>query len=93
MLFAGLYFACSTHNPSAFVGLRTEASAVNVFLRLLYFSTSTMTSTGFGDITAGTLPTMMLCMAQQVVGMAFTAALCWVGLQFLSRPTSKDKPK
>jgi hypothetical protein len=67
-----------------------------VFPILLYFSLTTLSTVGFGDITPLTLPARYAAVAEGITGQSYLAILVarLVGMQMMSRaapPASPDR--
>lgn len=69
--------------PGSFAGLGQTESFGDMFTRFNYFSFTTMTTLGYGDITPKTPPAMALCQAEAILGQFFTVVLVarLVGIQ------------
>ena len=61
--------------PGSFEITRETRNLTELHFELLYFSFSTITTTGYGDITALTRPARMLGMLQSVTGVFYLAVL------------------
>jgi hypothetical protein len=71
---AYLYSLIVAANPEAFRGLETNG-LVNIMIQLIYFSFTTLTTVGYGDITPATSLTRMLANMEQITGTLFVAIL------------------
>lgn len=72
-LFATLYALTDRFYPGSFNGIVDAADlAISDFL---YFSYTTLTSTGYGDITPKTPQARALCNVEQIVGVLYLAVL------------------
>ncbi len=59
----------------------------DLFIRFAYFSASTMTSTGFGDVHAVTLPAVVVVTLQMLLSVLFTTVILSKGLSHFSEST------
>jgi len=78
-------------NPSSFKGIDatyTIENSANTFMDLVYFSTITITSIGFGDITPNTHTTKLLTSLFGVVGQFYSVVL--VGILISKFTSSKS---
>jgi len=74
-LWAFLYTLLANLAPGSFNIAHTSAHAENMFYALLYFSFTTLTSVGFGDITPSTDHARSLVIIEQLAGVFFVAVL------------------
>ncbi|WP_188658043.1 potassium channel family protein [Sphingomonas metalli] len=74
-LFAIAYGAIQMHAPSAFVGAGGVHATAGSTAAFTYFSLTTITTTGFGDITPAEPLTRSLATAEAVFGQLFPATL------------------
>ena len=81
-IFAMLYLGMSTRSPAAFSEPLSRASAA-------YFTISTATTTGLGDIHPVTDSARMLVTAQMIVSLVVIAAALGTAFQ---RSLSRDSP-
>lgn len=87
VIFAFSYYLLAFNRPDEFNGLVTRLDA-------LYFSTSTMTTVGFGDVSAAGQIGRGLVTGQMVFSLAFIAALLNLfqeGLQHAPAPTGAHR--
>lgn len=78
-------------NPSSFKGMNATLSienSANTFMDLVYFSTITITSIGYGDITPNTHTTKLLASLFGVVGQFYSVVL--VGILISKFTSSKS---
>ncbi len=88
VLYVVLYYA----NPHAFAfGTAPELSASKIFPVMLYFSLTTISTVGFGDITPVSLQARYAAVAEAITGQFYLAILVarLVGL-YMSRSASRD---
>lgn len=79
-------------NPSSFKGIDTTytiENSANIFMNLVYFSTITITSIGYGDIIPNTHTTKLLASLFGVVGQFYSVVL--VGILISKFTSSHDK--
>ncbi|MDX5320197.1 MAG: potassium channel family protein, partial [Bacteroidota bacterium] len=62
------------HNPDDFIGIRSD-SAATVFMDIVYFSSSTLTTIGFGDITPVGHHVRLICSLIGIVGQFYLVVL------------------
>jgi hypothetical protein len=71
-----LYFVIFTHQPDAFrFGTSPSVSSQNMFPILIYFSLTTLSTIGFGDITPVSLPARYAAIAEGITGQFYLAIL------------------
>eukprot|EP00049_Salpingoeca_infusionum_P018228 m.356321 g.356321 ORF g.356321 m.356321 type:complete len:291 (-) comp17501_c0_seq1:383-1255(-) len=95
-LFAGVYTLVHRLNGNAFRGLDESLSRVDkrdyaflCFIKLLYFSTATMTSTGFGDIFSQAWYLDFIVTCQMVLSVLYTTSIFAKGINtFMGGATS-----
>lgn len=73
VLWAYLYSLVQHFHPGSFAAFGTPAEFT--LAEFIYFSFTTLTSTGFGDLTPFSRPARSLCVIEQVVGALFVAIL------------------
>jgi hypothetical protein len=73
--FAIIYSLILTVSPNAFAGITFGASAADVRARLVYFSLTTLTTTGYGDITPIQPIARSLSNLESVIGQLYPATL------------------
>ena len=79
-----LYIVIFTRHPEAFsFGTSPKVSAEQIFPVFLYFSLTTLSTVGFGDITPVTLPARYAAVAEGISGQFYLAVLVarLVGMQ------------
>ena len=74
MVFASLYMIIGAGNPKAFTGVVVEDSAENAS-HLIYFSLTTLTTAGFGDIVPADPMARALATMESVFGALYPATL------------------
>jgi len=90
LLFAGIYTLVERIVPASFRGLYTfqdELSHELVFIRFLYFSTTTMTTVGYGDISSDQWYTDIIVMTQMLLSVLYTTVIFSKGLSHFSGST------
>ena len=89
-LWAGLYTLLNHINPGSFL-VNTARGGLLDFYDMLYFSFTTLTSTGYGDLTPATRRAESLVILEQIAGVFYVAVLIarLAGLY----PPSADRPK
>lgn len=77
LLWTYLYSLILTLDPGSIEGLNASGagSAANTGIQLVYFSFTTLTTTGFGDIRPITSPALILAVLEQITGTLFIAIL------------------
>lgn len=75
LLWAFVYALLDSVDRGSFSLGKTSAEPSNIFFSLLYFSFSTLTTVGFGDITPVSDEARSLVMIEQVTGVFFVAVL------------------
>eukprot|EP00698_Gefionella_okellyi_P022809 TRINITY_DN7617_c0_g1_i2.p1 TRINITY_DN7617_c0_g1~~TRINITY_DN7617_c0_g1_i2.p1 ORF type:complete len:201 (+),score=36.73 TRINITY_DN7617_c0_g1_i2:217-819(+) len=96
VLFAGLYLLLYTISDgvgftNVLLGYTTSGSLAQVqqlvmFVRFLYFSTATMTTTGYGDIVPTVWYTSLAAVFQMLLSVMFTTIIFSKGLSHFSAP-------
>jgi hypothetical protein len=74
MLWASGYVLVARMNPGAFSGVAASSQPLHGF-DALYFSLSTLTTVGYGDIAPVSGPARMLAMMEVVTGTMYMAVL------------------
>jgi hypothetical protein len=74
-LWALLYALTESISPGSFVSEQVRHGEPNTFFRLLYFSFTTLTTTGYGDITPVTDQARSLVMIEEFAGVFFVGVL------------------
>ncbi len=83
VLFSGIYYALAVQSPAEFNGLETRLDA-------LYFSMTTVSTVGFGDISAAGQVARTLVTLQLAFNIGFVAAI--VGLLREKLQVTKNRP-
>lgn len=83
VLFSGIYYALAVQSPAEFNGLETRLDA-------LYFSMTTVSTVGFGDISAAGQVARALVTLQLAFNIGFVAAI--VGLLREKLQVTKNRP-
>ena len=73
LLWALLYSLIESFTPGSFASEQVRHGEPNTFFRLLYFSFTTLTTTGFGDITPVTDQARSVVMIEQFTGVSSSA--------------------
>jgi hypothetical protein len=91
MLFASLYMLIGAGNPKAFTGLVVEDSIENAS-HLIYFSLSTLTTAGYGDIVPASPFARSLANLESAFGALYPATLIarLVSLEIAGRSSSSS---
>jgi hypothetical protein len=74
-LWAFIYSLIEHFNPGSFAPADIKLGESNAFFRLLYFSFTTLTTTGFGDITPVTDQARSLVIIEEFAGVFFVGVL------------------
>lgn len=74
LLWAGLYTLLEHLSPGSFL-INTQRAAPPEFYDMLYFSFTTLTSTGYGDLTPATRWAESLVILEQIAGVFYVAVL------------------
>jgi len=75
LLWALLYSLIESFTPGSFTSEQVRHGEPNTFFRLLYFSFTTLTTTGFGDITPVTDQARSVVMIEEFAGVFFVGVL------------------
>ena len=88
--FAGIYGAINESEPTGFFAQKIEPNNVD----FLYFSFVTITTVGYGDLTAGTSTGRVVVTFEAVIGQIFLVTLVarLVSMYGTSRKSSRDGP-
>jgi len=94
-LFAGLYTLLHRIMSDCFYGFSMYESSdsalvsLQIFIKFLYFSTATMTTVGYGDVTATMWYTQLLVTCEMLLSVTYTVVIFAQGLShFNPAPTS-----
>jgi len=93
LLYGGMYTLIYCMLPDAFAGLHANDTPIVVATRLLYFSTATMTTAGYGDITPTRWFTELLVTSQMLVSLTYTVIIFSQGLAHFNTPYIIPKKK
>ena len=88
VVFAGIYSTISIYQKHAFVEVSFgrgkklfEQSYWSIIYEFLYFSVTTMTTTGYGSISPRTPIAQVFCSLEMIVSQLFTQVILSIGLQ------------
>eukprot|EP01121_Diplochlamys_sp_Union-15-3_P015275 TRINITY_DN5015_c0_g1_i2.p1 TRINITY_DN5015_c0_g1~~TRINITY_DN5015_c0_g1_i2.p1 ORF type:complete len:267 (+),score=41.34 TRINITY_DN5015_c0_g1_i2:31-801(+) len=97
VLFSGIYTIIFRINGASFSGVwmstpdTSEWRSVRIFVRMFYFSTTTMTAIGYGDITPDVWYTDLIVTMQLLLTVVYTTVVFALGLQHFNRQTLVKK--
>jgi len=92
LLYAGFFTLINRAEPKAFAGFdefsnNTEALVtVRIFIKFLYFSTATMTTVGFGDVTPTLWYTQLIVTTEMLLSVTYTVVIFAQGLSHFNTP-------
>jgi hypothetical protein len=86
MAFATLYFILESHLPGSFTGVTTARATDRAWWQFFYFSCSTLSTVGYGDIVPTTMRARSFVVIEQLVAVFYVAIL-------ISRLTGMYTPK
>lgn len=75
MIFAGLYGTLELTYPGSFAGVKAGMVGDRPWYQFLYFSFTTLSTVGYGDISPVSSPARSFCICQQLVGTFYVAIL------------------
>jgi len=91
-LFAGLYTLLHRIMSDCFYGFSMYESSdsalvsLQIFIKFLYFSTATMTTVGYGDVTATMWYTQLLVTCEMLLSVTYTVVIFAQGLSHFNTP-------
>jgi hypothetical protein len=90
MFFATLYFILELTNPGSFSGVKTTAIGERPWWQFFYFSFSTLSTVGYGDIVPATMRARSFAIIEQLVAVFYVAILI-SRLTGMYTPASKSR--
>jgi len=93
LMYSGMYTLIYCIFKDAFLGLKDSDTPLIVATRLLYFSTATMTTAGYGDVTPARWFTELLVTSQMLVSLTYTVIIFTQGLAHFNTPYIIPKKK
>lgn len=91
MLWAYLYTFLLEYNPKALNGIvLSETDPLTTMIKVMYFSFTTLTTAGYGDVTPAIPTAQMLANVEQITGTLFVAILIARLVGFYSPPQGGD---
>jgi len=85
LLYGGIYHMLNFTYPDSFSGIDSPSHFVRA-VNFLYYSTATMTTVGFGDITPNTWFAQLIVTSQMIVSVTFTVIIFAQGLAHFNTP-------
>ena len=75
MAFGTLYFMLELHHPASFTGIHTEVAGERPWWQFFYFSFTTLSTVGYGDIVPATMRARSFTIIEQLVAIFYVAIL------------------
>ena len=75
LLFALIYRIIFQMNPEAFVFANAPKGETSLFFEFIYFSFTTITTTGYGDVSPASHQAQAFAVVQQMIGVLYVAVL------------------
>eukprot|EP00026_Physarum_polycephalum_P015204 Phypoly_transcript_15834.p1 GENE.Phypoly_transcript_15834~~Phypoly_transcript_15834.p1 ORF type:complete len:289 (+),score=28.31 Phypoly_transcript_15834:108-869(+) len=93
LLYAGLFTLINRADQDAFTGFSQYANqppkplaTIQIFIKFWYFSTATMTTVGYGDVTPTTWYTQLIVTTEMLLSVTFTVVIFAQGLSHFNTP-------
>jgi hypothetical protein len=90
MAFGTLYFMLELMQPGSFTGIKVGVAGERPWWQFFYFSFTTLSTVGYGDIVPATMRARSFAIIQQLVGVFYVAILI-SRLTGMYTPTSKSR--